>query len=237
MMKQKILFALLAVVWLVGCGNEEEDNPKGIEDFYSNVAFAGVWNVSEVNIGGAWQDARTADYKDSQIIIAEDSCYQSFGRFGNCYGRYTTKGRTATCLDDYRRQHLVCQFKSISGNKATATITNKEGRSTDFHLERDDSNPALYLDPLKFLDGTWDIHNDEGGYVSIYGYSADIHHSKFNAGYEIYRSPADISSFKLGSGLTIRFDLSKTPYTLSIAGRCYELNGKYINITCTKRDE
>lgn len=233
MMKQKILFAMLAVVCLVGCGSDEEEflvnNPL--------MPFAGVWNITEVNMGGSWQSAKSAGYGNTYIIFSEDSCYQTDGHFGSSYYHYKVEGGKIICTDYYDKLQLICQFKSISGQAATATITDNSGKSFDFRMERDESNPALYLDPLKFLDGTWDIHNDEGGYVSIYGYSADIHHSKFNAGYEIYRSPADISSFKLGSGLTIRFDLSKTPYTLSIAGQCYELNGKYINITCTKRDE
>ena len=236
-MKQKILFALLAVVCLVGCGGSNEEEQGLLESFYSNVAFAGVWNVSEVNIGGTWQDAKAAGYKDSQIIIAEDSCYQSFGRFGNSYGRYVIKDGKAQCLDYYRKLHMVCHFKRISGNNATATITNKDGVSLDFRLLRDDSNPAIYLDPLKYLDGTWDIKGDEGGYVVLHGYGADIHHSLFDAGYWVERSSSDIRNLMFGSELGVYFNLSATPYTMHIQGSCHELNGKYITLECTKRNE
>lgn len=231
-----MMMAALAVV-LAGCGSDEEE-VGGLESFYSNVLFAGVWNVSEVNIGGTWQDAKTAGYKDSQIIITEDSCYQSFGRFGNSYGRYSiSSGNKANCKDYYGKLHMVCHFKNVSGNKATATVTNKEGASLDFHMERDDNNPAIYLDPLKYLDGTWDIDGDEGGYVVLRGYAADVHHSKFDASYEVYRSTTGLWALNFGSGILAIFDMSTTPNTFHVQGRCYELNGKEINFVCTKRSE
>jgi hypothetical protein len=237
-MKQKILFALLAVVCLVGCGGSDEEEQSLLESFYSNVAFAGVWNVSEVNIGGTWQGAKAVGYKDSQIIIAEDSCYQSFGRFGNSYGRYVIKDGKAQCLDYYRKLRMVCHFKRISGNNATATITNKDGVSLDFRLLRDDSNPAIYLDPLKYLDGTWDIREaDGGGYIELHGYAAVVHHSQFDAGWYIDRHPSGISRLLFGEQMAGYFDLSKEPYTLHLQGRCYELGDRNITFDCIKRSE
>lgn len=239
-MKQKILFALLAAVCLVGCGSEEEEVQGGIETYYSNVSFAGVWNVAEVNIDGRWQSSRTAGYKDSQIVIAEDSCYQSSGRFGFSYGRYTADGSTVNCLDNYRKLHLLCEFKNIVGNKATATIVNKNGISLDYHLERDDSNPALYLDPLKYLNGTWDIDQTDNGYIILRGYSADIHYDGIDDSFWINRQQDNIGSLRFSgntSNFSGFFDLSKEPYTIHLQGRIYYPNNKYISLKCTKREE
>ena len=220
---------------LTACGGSDEEEQDLLESFYSNVAFAGVWNVSEVNIGRTWQDAKTAGYKDSQIIIAEDSCYESSGRFGYNYGRYRMKNGKANCLDYYGKLQLVCQFKNINGNTATATITDKSGVTLDFHMERDNSNPALYLDPLKYLDGYWDIDGDDGGYVQLRGYSADIHTSKFDYGCYIERSSFTIYSLSFGYNFTGRFNLSREPYTLHIQGRYPDFQN--INFTCVKRSE
>ena len=225
---------MLITAVIAGCSKENEDDC--VDSYYSNVAFAGVWNVSEVNIGGTWQDAKTASYKDTQIIITEDSCYQSFGKFGKNYGRYRIKDGKANCIDYYGKLCLVCQFKNVNSKTATAAITNKDGVTLDFRLTKDDGNPALYLDPLKYLNGYWDVDGEEGSYVHLRGYAADIHTSKMDeCGFWVHRATWDINGLMFGETFIARFDLSKEPYVLTLSGN--NSNEIYRNrtLTCIKR--
>lgn len=232
-MKQKILFALLAVVCLVGCGNEEEDV------LLNNLSmpFAGVWDITEVNMDGSWQSAKSAGYGNTYVIFSEDSCYQTDGRFGSSYYHYKVEGGRIICTDYYDKLQLICQFKSISGQAATATITDNSGKTLDFRMKRDESNPAKYKNPVKYLDGYWDIDGVDGGVVDLYEGCFVIISGIFDYRSDVERSTWDIGHFKFGSYFVAVPDLSSKPWKLNVSRTNFGQEYRNVNFTCTKRAE
>lgn len=147
-MKQKILFALLAVMCLVGCGSEEED---AIAITAANIAA--MWDVTATNDGSGWVACDS-----SRVILSEDGYCMTMGRLSivkSIHGKYQFSGNTATLRDDEGNGMAQCTFSEVRQNTARATFACPGNTTIELRMRRNRTLPLMYKEPIKFLQGRW----------------------------------------------------------------------------------
>ena len=188
-MKQKILFALLAVACLVGCGSDEE----GVVNI-SSETIAAMWDVTATNDGSGWV---TCD--SSRVVLSEDGYCMTMGRLfydGSIHGKYSFYENTATLRDDDGAKTSQCVFTEVRKHTASAVFSFPDNRKMELRMERNETQPLMYKDAVKYLQGRWtlmksrdyrkDVTIEEEIFVEFSGSTMSIqignklHHSAFH---------------------------------------------------------
>lgn len=156
MRNKYLLFILLFVSIFPCCSSDEDSSPLEITP--QNIVAK--WVANEMLSGNTWVPVDTTQYLPATLYLTEDGYFWAEGMiYRNGAGKYLLNGNTVTTTDGKK----LCRFENLTTQTAQAYVNDGEGRTLQLRFMRDESGRFLYLDPPKWLVGTWRIDDIQGG--------------------------------------------------------------------------
>ena len=155
-----LLFILLFVFIFPSCSSDENSSP--LEITTQNVVAK--WVATEMLSGNTWVAVDTTQYLPACLFLSEDGYFWTLGMiYRNGAGKYMLDGNTITTTDGKK----LCRFETLTANTAQAYVSDGEGGTLQLRFQRDETARYLYIEPKKWLVGTWHIDDIQGGIVEF----------------------------------------------------------------------
>lgn len=156
-MRNKSSLFLLLLVSIFSCCSSDEDSST-IEVNAQNIVAK--WVATEMLSGNTWIPVDTTQYLPAILFFTEDGYFWTEGMiYKNGAGKYILNGKNVTTSEGKN----LCRFETLTTHTAQAYVSDGEGGTLRLRFKRDESGRFLYLDPKKWLIGTWRIDDMQGG--------------------------------------------------------------------------
>ena len=147
----RTFFALtLLMMIFAACDGEDEKMDISVG------SIAAMWDITETNDGSGWKKCDSLQM--SRTILSEDGFCSTMGKLFHDYlirGKFSFSDNIVILRDDYDTKSLCCTFTEVRKHSATAFFKFSDDMKLEVKMERNETQPLTYKDPVTFLNGKW----------------------------------------------------------------------------------
>ncbi len=119
-------------------------------------SISAMWDITETNDGSGWK--KTDSLQMSRMILSEDGFCSTMGKLFHDYlirGTFSHSDNIVILRDDDDTKSLCCTFTEVRQHSASAIFKFPDNMKLEVKMERNETQPLTYKDPVTFLNGKW----------------------------------------------------------------------------------